>query len=372
MDKTKVDKKSLKNRLKELSITAKDLLESNKLGEVYIMLSLRCNLRCRVCAWWGIKGPCRNRGFMKAHSASLSLNVLKRFADEIVAFKPTTVTFSGGEPLLFGRWHSFARYLKEQKVKISLTTNGACVINNFAKIVEVVDEINLSLGGPPSIIPLIRENSLSHFTKIMRGLKKLDVYRKANSNRPNLRILYTISDLSYGHMNELVLFMKKNKIAVDRYCFQHLMFIDKRTFNLQKKIFSDKFKIKSLNIWKGYTYSPGKIDFSNFRKEIEGLTRYSNVSFNPNLLAGELENYYKYNRGGVNYANYCTAPWHQIDMLPNGDIYLCHDYCIGNIKENSFASIWNGDKVKILRKHLTAALFPGCKGCFYHYCDRNI
>ena len=132
-----------------------------------------------------------------------------------------------------------------------------------------------------------------------------------------------------------------------------------------------EFNIDSFDLWKGYTYFPSDFNFSKFRDEIEKVKKFKNVSFSPDLYLDEIEQYYQYNRGALHYVTYCTAPWHQIDVMPNGDIYTCHDYFIGNIKDASFNDIWNGQKAKRLRRYLAKSLFPGCKGCFYYYCERR-
>lgn len=368
MDNFIVDREGLKSHLKALGV--ENLIESRVLGEVYFMLSLECNLRCRVCAWWGIKGPCRDENFLSKYRSRLTLKELKEFADEVISFCPKTVSFSGGEPLLYKKWYLLAEHLHKKGIKVSLTTNGVLLFENFVRIKEAVDEINLSLGGPPSILSLVRENPISHFKKIMKGLEKITDFKNKHDNRPSLRILYTISDLSYAHMEELIKFMERHKIKIDHYKFQHLMFIGPKTFQEQRKVFLKRFNIRTLSLWKGYTYSPKGLDFSKFKKEIEKVKKYKNVSFNPNLSTEELGVYYRDNKGALSYGRYCTAPWHQINIMPDGQVYICHDYFIGNIKDKPFASIWNGPRAKRLRQYLTKRLFPGCKGCFYRYCDR--
>ncbi|MFA6216555.1 MAG: radical SAM protein [Candidatus Omnitrophota bacterium] len=347
-----------------------DLLKATSVGEVYIMFSLRCNLRCKVCSWWGIKGPCRKKGFLNKYKASLSQEDLERFAQEVMAFHPKTVTFSGGEPLLSAHWYNLAQCFKKQGVRVSVTTNGVYLLKNMDKAVRVLDQVSLSLGGPPSILHLIREDSPAHFKTIVKGLAALTLYKKKHANRPRLNMLYTISDLSYAHMGEFIAFMQNAGIAVDNYHFQHLMFINRQTLKMQEKFLRDKLNITALELWPGYTYSPGYIDFSRFIAEIRKVKKLRAVSFSPDLYPDEIIPYYKDNRGALHYCRYCTAPWHQVNVMPNGDIYVCHDVFIGNIKEHSFSEIWNGRQAQKVRALFSKSLSPGCKGCFYHYAER--
>ena len=192
-----------------------------------------------------------------------------------------------------------------------------------------------------------------------------------NNNKPALSILFTISDVSYKHMSELIDFMDKRGIEIDRYNFQHLIFNGPRTHKAQKEIFKKEFGIHKLDLWKGYTYLPARMDFSRFKAEIEKVKGRPNVQFSADLRPEELEPYYRDQREALHYANYCTAPWHQLNLMPNGELFTCPGYFIGNIRGNrSLAQIWNGPKARKLRQYLTKRLFPGCKGCFYYYCDR--
>lgn len=52
---------------------------------------------------------------------------------------------------------------------------------------------------------------------------------------------------------------------------------------------------------------------------------------------------------------FCIAPWSTLQVLPNGDVNLCclspSDKVIGNITETSISEVWNGEKMKEIRKN---------------------
>ncbi|MBU1077722.1 MAG: hypothetical protein KKH98_10540, partial [Spirochaetes bacterium] len=103
-----MDKTALKKALK--TISSGDLCESTFLNEVYIMLSLDCNLKCDFCIWWGREGPCHEKKFLKKYSPCLTLKEFRKLASDVAVFNPYMVTFSGGEPLLYEKWHLPAQY----------------------------------------------------------------------------------------------------------------------------------------------------------------------------------------------------------------------------------------------------------------------
>lgn len=63
----------------------------------------------------------------------------------------------------------------------------------------------------------------------------------------------------------------------------------------------------------------------------------------------------------------CLAPVKKAGILPNGDVTFCHqcpDYIIGNVFEESFIHIWNGERANKFRNILKKkGLFSICSQC---------
>ncbi len=62
---------------------------------------------------------------------------------------------------------------------------------------------------------------------------------------------------------------------------------------------------------------------------------------------------------------FCSQPFNRIEIYENGDVYNCcppfiNHYVIGNIFNSPFEDIWNGDKVKELRKKILNSDFSYC------------
>ena len=68
--------------------------------------------------------------------------------------------------------------------------------------------------------------------------------------------------------------------------------------------------------------------------------------------------------------NHCIVPWCQANVNYNGDVHFCADYpdyILGNIKEQSFKDIVNGDRANLFRKTIhecEGGMFPGCLRCY--------
>ena len=62
---------------------------------------------------------------------------------------------------------------------------------------------------------------------------------------------------------------------------------------------------------------------------------------------------------------FCTQPFSRIEIYENGDVFNCcppfiNYYSIGNIYKSSFDEIWNGEKVRDLRKKILSSDFSLC------------
>ena len=59
----------------------------------------------------------------------------------------------------------------------------------------------------------------------------------------------------------------------------------------------------------------------------------------------------------------CLSPWNIATLLPDGSLTSCQEYILGNIKENSFMSLWNGHLMKKFRTYRKRQPFPACFRC---------
>ncbi len=66
------------------------------------------------------------------------------------------------------------------------------------------------------------------------------------------------------------------------------------------------------------------------------------------------------------YSNlFCIQPWSRIDVYLDGGIYYCcpswvGQKCVGNLFEQSWQEIWNGDIIKEARQGMHDGTFKHC------------
>lgn len=66
---------------------------------------------------------------------------------------------------------------------------------------------------------------------------------------------------------------------------------------------------------------------------------------------------------------FCSLPWTHLNVQPNGDIYPCcmspYNQPIGNTRTDTLEEIWNGEKMRTIRKQMLTGERPdACQRCF--------
>jgi radical SAM protein with 4Fe4S-binding SPASM domain len=104
--------------------------------------------------------------------------------------------------------------------------------------------------------------------------------------------------------------------------------------------------------------------------EIQFMQRSSGITSFPAFTPQEIIKYYSEN---TFIRNQCVASFYGAIIKPNGDVKLCpdewvDDYLLGNIRENTFAEIWNNERARFFRKKIFyQKQFAGCKRCSWMY-----
>ncbi|MDD5303266.1 MAG: radical SAM protein [Elusimicrobia bacterium] len=359
------DRRALSNRLGELGVRAEDPYRSGTIGEAYLMLTMACNLRCRACSLWGMGGACHSSRFHEAKSRPVPLKRMLALIDELVPYRPQNVNFSGGEPLLSPHWAALAAHAKKRGLRTILTTNGVYLERHAEKVSALFDQVSISVACPPSMREELRMGPPGHYEAMVRGLKKMAALRDRHPGRkPLLRMLCEVFDSNAEHLGETVEHLKNEGVVFDEILFQHLIFNRPEVLAAQEKAFREEFDLP-LNLWRGYAYRPQPIDYEAFDRALAGLReRYPQARFSVDLRgAAALRDYYEGRREEAGSA-FCDGPWTQANIFPNGDVWVCPDYALGNITQGAFAEIWDGEKARALRRRVCRKLFPACRGCF--------
>lgn len=125
----------------------------------------RCNCRCIMCDIW--KDPRRTE---------ISPERFDAYLDDFRRLRVEWVVFSGGEPLLHSNLFPLCAKLREAGIRVTILSTGLLLEGNAVKIVETVDDVIVSLDGPPAVHDLIRRVP-GAFSKLSRGVQRIHELR---------------------------------------------------------------------------------------------------------------------------------------------------------------------------------------------------
>lgn len=160
-----------------LGISQKKNLNSKILSapmDVHFSLTNQCNMNCKGCYSVMPNEP----------KSELNFELAKRIIDNLVKMDIFTISFGGGEPLMYSKLFELASYARENNILPNITTNASLISNDNVNKLKVFGNVHLSI------------HSLSDIAIIQNAVKLL---RKENiSLGINLLVTKeTINDLEY-------------------------------------------------------------------------------------------------------------------------------------------------------------------------------
>jgi Fe-coproporphyrin III synthase len=105
----------------------------------------RCNCRCVMCDIWKTD-----------QALEISEEDLERHVASIERLRVEWVVFTGGEPLMHSDLFRLCRLLRKRNIRVTVLTTGLLLHRYSHEVVQYVDDVIVSLDGPPEIHDQIR------------------------------------------------------------------------------------------------------------------------------------------------------------------------------------------------------------------------
>jgi MoaA/NifB/PqqE/SkfB family radical SAM enzyme len=122
----------------------------------------RCNCRCAMCDIWKTD---TNR--------EMPVSFVERHIDSIAKLGTKWVVLSGGEPLMHSNLFGLCEVLRSRGVRVTVLTSGLLIARYASEISRHVDDLIVSIDGPPGIHDRIR-GVKGAFELIAAGLAKVN------------------------------------------------------------------------------------------------------------------------------------------------------------------------------------------------------
>lgn len=332
---------------------------------IYIVLNHRCNLRCKTCDIG--TGSTNSSFYAKLHSTDKDFDAgrLKRFVEEVAYFNPL-IAFTSTEPLLYRRLFEICRTIKENRLQVSITTNGYLLRKFAENLIEMdIDYLTLSVDGTREVHNALRGRD-DAYDKAIAGLQALEeIKRNRRKQSPLVFINYTISDVNFHNLFAFMTELQAYDIAM--VSFSHLNFVTRNLADKHNQAFGH------IGISRPSCISNVQLDRIDSEVLADQIRKVKRVFpdkpmlFVPDLkTASDIRDYYTNHFRNLGNKT-CYVPWKYAQILANGDVTVltrCFDVVFGNIFDEPFEQIWNGPKMKHFRKALkTHGLFPACLRC---------
>lgn len=140
--------------------------------------------------------------------AEISSQELKRHLDDFDRLSVEWVVLSGGEPLMHSDLFRLCCLLRERNIRITLLSTGLLLERNAARIVEAIDDVIVSLDGPPEVHDRIRRVN-GAFRMLERGTRALQSIQQSFP----IAARCTVQSANYSRLRETAITAKQLGLA---------------------------------------------------------------------------------------------------------------------------------------------------------------
>ena len=315
-------------------------------------LTYRCNLSCSYCYVGKIK-----------NFPELSTEEWFKIIDQIPPLR--LITLVGGETLIR---KDFKPILDRclAKGKVNIVTNATLFDDELIKtfVEKKLLLLNVSIDGIGEKHDLARGKQ-GAFDKVTTNLDKLNK-AKVNKKYPLLDIKTVILE---NNLDDLVeIYKLADYYKADFFTPSFLKESDLQQNSVLREEFGEEFYKAE------YPVHP-YFDMEHFEEvyaQIQDLAKKSKTKirfypkFTPDNELKSIKNFYSTALTLPIQEVYqpCHYPWANVLITPDGNIYPCLSYKIGNVKDISIKDIWNNEKFRNFRKQLDKnKVFNACQAC---------
>jgi MoaA/NifB/PqqE/SkfB family radical SAM enzyme len=302
----------------------------------------QCNCRCVMCDIWRIREP-----------KEITPTDLEKQMASFRELGVRWVVFTGGEPQMNGQLSSLAQMVRAEGIRVTILTAGLLLESHAESIAANIDDVIVSLDGPPAVHDHIRR--VPHaFERIASGVSALRRFRPDMQ----VRARCTVQKANHGSLCDVVKAAKE--IGLNSISF------------LAADVTSDAFN-RPLG-WEPERQERVALnaeEVEGLDAEVERLISERDFDLKSGLVvesAGKLRrivNHFRAHLGQTQHvAPRCNAPWVSAVIEASGEVRPCFFHpSFGNIHKQSLIEIVNSPAALRFRSNLDVATNPTCQRC---------
>ncbi len=302
----------------------------------------QCNCRCVMCDIWRIREA-------KEITPTLLEQQLTSFRELGVRW----VVFTGGEPQMNPQMIFLAQILRAGGIRVTMLTAGLLLESQAESVAENIDDVIISLDGPPAVHDRIRR--VPHaFEQIKTGVAAL------RSFRPEIivRARCTVQKANHRLLCEVVKSAKE--IGLNSISFLAAD-LTSEAFNRPQGWVPERQDRVALNAE----------ETDALEAEVERLVVEHRLDLESGFVvesAGKLRRIVLHFRAhlgqALHVAPICNAPWVSSVIEASGEVRPCFFHpSLGNIHDRPLRQIVNSPKALSFRATLDVATNPICRRC---------
>jgi MoaA/NifB/PqqE/SkfB family radical SAM enzyme len=314
----------------------------NHLPILILNIHSQCNCRCVMCDIW-----------QRKDSQELAVAALERQRASLLTLGVRQVVLSGGEPLLHRELEALCTFLRSLGIRITLLTTGLLLHKKAALAAAHVDEIIISIDGPPEIHNAIRRIPRA-FETIARGIASVRTLRPAmpisgrtTVQKQNHRYLRATVEAAHALQLDSISFLPAD---VSSAAFNR---DEPWTASRQHEIALTQGELSALEVEIEALIATHQTDLATrFILESESKLRRLASRFREHL------------DGTPAQAPLCNAPWISAVMEVDGRVRPCFFHPpIGSTATATLSSALNTPDAQAFRGTLDVASNPTCQRC---------
>ncbi len=320
--------------------------KSHTLPIAILYLTEGCNLKCVMCS------------YREAFAEELTIDEIKKLADELEQFGLRHIVYSGGEPLLRKDIVQICEIFCSKKIKQTLLSNGLLLHKRSDEIKNIFDEIIISIDGAKAETHDKIRGVKSHEI-ILNGIRKVI----SENHKQKISIRTVIQKQNFRELPEFIELAKS--LGVQRISF------------LPSDVSSSAFGRNGNGTISENDIILNNDEINEFETLVENvIEKYSDdfasgfMSESPEKLR-RLVKYFKAVNGKQDYPkNICNAPMVSAVITSTGEVNPCFFLgSQGNIKQRKLKEILNLESFQNTRSKVRNFQEETCRKCV---CSINV